>query len=48
MKTLCLLLGLLGLALAEPTVYFVEKFETGMKKRDRYITLVSRYSSRRV
>ena len=30
MKTLCLLLGLLGLALAEPTVHFVEKFETGM------------------
>lgn len=29
MKTLCLLLGLLGLALAEPTVYFVEKFESG-------------------
>ena len=30
MKTLCLILGLLGLVLADPTAYFVEKFETGM------------------
>ena len=43
MKTLCLLLGLLGLALAEPTVYFVEKFESGMEKGRWYIALVSRY-----
>ena len=28
MKSICVLLGLLGLALADPTVYFVEKFET--------------------
>ena len=44
MKTLCLLFGLLGLALAEPTAYFVEKFETGMKKCRDTSTLVSRYS----
>ena len=29
MKSICLLLALLGLALAEPNAYFVEKFETG-------------------
>lgn len=33
MKSLCLLVGLLSLALADPSVYFVEKFETGMAKR---------------
>ena len=29
MKSICVLRGILGLAFADPTVYFVEKFETG-------------------
>ncbi len=29
MQTLCVLLLLVGVALADPSVYFVEKFETG-------------------
>ena len=34
MKSLCLLLGVLGLALADPNVYFVEKFESGRKEAE--------------
>ena len=32
MKSLCLLLGVLGLTLADPTVHFVEKFESGRQE----------------
>ena len=46
MKSICVLLGLLALTLADPTVYFVEKFETGGRIDIRSKNLLQKFRLR--